>query len=293
MDQNLSNRSVKAILYAHPFDMGGMPIRQPFPTNQVAQIDPFILLHHAIVPIPKERDPKHTGVGPHPHRGFSPVTFIFEGGVHHQDSRGNNNTIYKGGIQWMNAGMGIIHSERPPADIQEIGGKQEIIQMWINTPASHKMDEPAYIPLTAEEIPTAFFDQQRIKVCVQSGNVLGVEGPIKAHTEINSATLFFEAGAGISIPLNAKHNAFIYLLDGQVSLAGHGIVEAKHAVYFANDGEQITITANSSTRILLMSGMPINEKMVSHGPFVMNSETQLMEAFRDYQMGKMGVLIEE
>lgn len=293
MDQNLSNRSVKAILYAHPFDMGGMPIRQPFPTNQVEQIDPFILLHHAIVPIPKERDPKHTGVGPHPHRGFSPVTFIFEGGVHHQDSRGNNNTIYKGGIQWMNAGMGIIHSERPPADIQEIGGKQEIIQMWINTPASHKMDEPAYIPLTAEEIPTAFFDQQRIKVCVQSGNVLGVEGPIKAYTEINSATLFFEAGAGISIPLNAKHNAFIYLLDGQVSLAGHGIVEAKHAVYFANDGEQISITANSSTRILLMSGMPINEKMVSHGPFVMNSETQLMEAFRDYQMGKMGVLIEE
>ena len=293
MDQNLSNRSVKAILYAHPFDMGGMPIRQPFPTNQVAQIDPFILLHHAIVPIPKESDPKHTGVGPHPHRGFSPVTFIFEGGVHHQDSRGNNNTIYKGGIQWMNAGMGIIHSERPPADIQEIGGKQEIIQMWINTPASHKMDEPAYIPLTAEEIPTTFFDQQRIKVCVQSGSVLGVEGPIKAHTEINSATLFFEAGAGISIPLNAKHNAFIYLLDGQVSLAGHGIVEAKHAVYFANDGEQITITANSSTRILLMSGMPINEKMVSHGPFVMNSETQLMEAFRDYQMGKMGVLIEE
>lgn len=293
MDQNLSNRSVKAILYAHPFDMGGMPIRQPFPTNQVAQIDPFILLHHAIVPIPKESDPKHTGVGPHPHRGFSPVTFIFEGGVHHQDSRGNNNTIYKGGIQWMNAGMGIIHSERPPADIQEIGGKQEIIQMWINTPASHKMDEPAYIPLTAEEIPTTFFDQQRIKVCVQSGSVLGVEGPIKAHTEINSATLFFEAGAGISIPLNAKHNAFIYLLDGQVSLAGHGIVEAKHAVYFANDGEQITITANSSTRILLMSGMPINEKIVSHGPFVMNSETQLMEAFRDYQMGKMGVLIEE
>ena len=293
MDQNLSNRSVKAILYAHPFDMGGMPIRQPFPTNQVAQIDPFILLHHAIVPIPKESDPKHTGVGPHPHRGFSPVTFIFEGGVHHQDSRGNNNTIYKGGIQWMNAGMGIIHSERPPADIQEIGGKQEIIQMWINTPASHKMDEPAYIPLTAEEIPTAFFDQQRIKVCVQSGNVLGVEGPIKSHTEINSATLFFEAGAGISIPLNAKHNAFIYLLDGQVSLAGHGIVEAKHAVYFANDGEQITITANSSTRILLMSGIPLNEKMVSHGPFVMNSETQLMEAFRDYQMGRMGVLIEE
>jgi redox-sensitive bicupin YhaK (pirin superfamily) len=125
--ENNKNRSVAAILYAHPFDMGGMPIRQPFPTNKVEQIDPFILLHHAVVEIPKESDPKHTGVGPHPHRGFSPVTFIFEGGVHHQDSRGNNNTIYKGGIQWMNAGMGIIHSERPPVDIQAIGGKQEII----------------------------------------------------------------------------------------------------------------------------------------------------------------------
>ena len=109
----------------------------------------------------------------------------------------------------MNAGMGIIHSERPPADIQAIGGKQEIIQMWINTPASHKMDEPVYIPLTAEEIPTAFFDDQKIKVCVQAGNILGLQGPINAHSQLNAATLFFEAEGTISIPFAATHNAFI------------------------------------------------------------------------------------
>ncbi len=288
-----NNRTVKAILFGHPFDMGGMPIRQAFPTNQVEQIDPFLLLHHADVKVPTHTDVKKTGVGPHPHRGFSPVTYIFKGGVHHQDSRGNNSIIYEGGIQWMNAGMGIIHSERPPFNIHEIGGKQEIIQMWINTPAAHKMDQPEYIPLTAEETPNNSFDNDLVKVFVQSGDLLGLKGPIHPFTEINSATCYFKAGGKLSIPFSSKHNAFIYLLDGKIKLEGYGEVDAQHAIHFENDGDQITIEAIEDTRILFMSGLPIKEKMASHGPFVMNNETQLMEAFRDYQMGKMGVLIEE
>ena len=122
----MKTRTVSRLLYAEQMDMGGMPIRQPLPTQAVEQIDPFLLLHHANIKAPTHIEPGQSGVGPHPHRGFSPVTFIFQGGVHHRDSRGHDSTVYAGGAQWMNAGMGIIHSERPPNDIHEIGGRQEI-----------------------------------------------------------------------------------------------------------------------------------------------------------------------
>jgi quercetin 2,3-dioxygenase len=288
----MNNRSVKQLLYAHEMDMGGLPIRQPLPTHRVEQIDPFILLHHANVKVPVNRDPKHTGVGPHPHRGFSPVTFIFQGGVHHQDSRGNNSTIYAGGAQWMNAGMGIIHSERPPDDIHARGGRQEIIQLWINTPARHKMDQPQYFPLRAEDVPVALSNDGLVKVNVFSGNVMNVQGPIPAQTEVHAATLEFQPNGTVTIPIPPSHNALLYLLDGQVSVDGFGLVDGLHIIQFNNDGESISVTAKQQTRALLLSGKPIQEKLAKHGPFVMNNETQLLEAMRDYQMGKMGVLIE-
>ena len=185
------------MLYAYKVDMGGFPVRQPLPTQQVNQIDPFLLLHHADVKAPSHIEPDHAGIGPHPHRGFSPVTFIFKGGVHHRDSRGNNSTIYAGGAQWMNAGMGILHSERPPHDIHEIGGRQEIIQLWINTPAKNKMDMPAYFPLSAEQAPTIKSEDGKVNGKVFSGEVLGVKGPIPSHTIVNSVTLDLMKGGKI------------------------------------------------------------------------------------------------
>lgn len=287
------NRSVSALLYAHPYDMGGLPIRQPFPTERVEQIDPFILLHHASVKVPVHTEPDHAGVGPHPHRGFSPVTFIFKGGVHHRDSRGNDSVIYEGGAQWMNAGMGIIHSERPPHDIHEIGGRQEIIQLWINTPSQHKMDQPQYYPLTAADTPKYVSNDQKVTLNLQSGELFGLKGPIPALSELNAATLELKKGGKISIPVPAEHNAFIYLLDGKLTVETFGLVEGLHAVVFNNDGDDITLEALEDTRVLLMTGKPLGEKVVAHGPFVMNSETQILEAMRDFQMGKMGMLIEE
>jgi quercetin 2,3-dioxygenase len=289
----VKNRSVKQLLYANEMDMGGMPIRQPFPTHRVDQIDPFILLHHADVKVPVNREPKHTGVGPHPHRGFSPVTFIFKGGVHHQDSRGNNSVIYAGGAQWMNAGMGVIHSERPPHDIHERGGRQEIIQLWINTPAKNKMDQPQYFPLASESVPNTLSANGLVKVNVFSGNILNMKGPIPSQAIVNSATLEFKEGGSIFIPLPESHNAMMYLLDGELNVDGFGLVDGLNVVHFNNDGEGISATAKTNTRILLLSGEPLNEKLARHGPFVMNNETQILEAMRDYQMGKMGVLIEE
>lgn len=272
--------------------MGGLPVRQPFPTQRVDQIDPFLLLHHADVKVPQHTEPDHAGVGPHPHRGFSPVTFIFKGGVHHRDSRGNDSVIYAGGAQWMNAGMGVIHSERPPHDIHEIGGRQEIIQLWINTPAAHKMDAPAYFPLAAQDVPQSQTDDGKVLLKVFSGEVAGLKGPIPSHTEVNAATVELKKGGKLSASLPADHNAVIYLLDGKLSVDGYGLAEGHHAVFFKKDGEGISFEALEDTRVLLLSGKPLDEEVVSHGPFVMNNQTQILEAMRDYQMGKMGMLIE-
>lgn len=289
----MKNRTVRNLLYAETIDMGGMPVKQPFPTQRVEQVDPFLLLHHADIKVASHVKPSQAGVGPHPHRGFSPVTFIFKGGVHHRDSRGNNSIVYAGGAQWMNAGMGIMHSERPPDDIHSLGGRQEIIQLWINTPARHKMDQPEYFPLQESEIPRIVSADQRAAIHVVSGELMGIKGQMPTKTPVNAATLYLKKGANIAIPLPEDHSSFLYLLDGKINIAGYGLTEALHAVVFANDGEGITIEALEDTRILLMSGLPLQEKVVSHGPFVMNTETQILEAMRDYQKGKMGILIED
>jgi redox-sensitive bicupin YhaK (pirin superfamily) len=256
----------------------------------VQQIDPFLLIHHADVKVPADIEPDHSGVGPHPHRGFSPVTFIFKGGVHHRDSRGNDSVIYAGGAQWMNAGMGVIHSERPPVDIHEIGGRQEIIQLWINTPAAHKMDQPVYIPLASEDVPQR--ESGGVLLKVFSGEVAGIKGPIPSHTEVNAATVELKKGSKFSVNLPPDHNLVIYLLDGKLNIDGYGLVEGLNAVVFKRDGDGIAFEALEDTRVLLLTGKPLDEEVVSHGPFVMNNQTQILEAMRDYQMGKMGVLIE-
>ena len=290
---NPHNRSVRALLYAHEYPMGKIRIRQPFPSIQVEYPDPFLLLHHAKISLPLDADLKNEGVGPHPHRGFSPVTFIFKGGVHHRDSRGNNSVIYEGGVQWMNAGMGIIHSERPPLDIHERGSQQEIIQMWVNTPAAEKMNQPEYHPLSAENTPSVKSIDGKITVNVVTGNLMEIKGPVPTATEVNSATLHADKGGKIQIDVPENHEVFLYLLDGKINVEGYGLAEALHAVLFNKDGNALEIEALENTRMLFMSGKPLNEPMASHGPFVMNNESELMMAMRDYQMGKMGVLIED
>jgi redox-sensitive bicupin YhaK (pirin superfamily) len=289
----MKTRTVSHLLYAEQVDMGGMPIRQPLPTQKVQQVDPFLLLHHANIKAPAHIEPDDAGVGPHPHRGFSPVSFIFQGGVHHRDSRGNDSVVYAGGMQWMNAGMGVIHSERPPQDIHEIGGRQELIQLWINNPSKNKMDQPTYFPLQADDVPSASSSDGLVKVNVFAGEVLGIKGNTPTLSAVNAATVMAKKGGKISIELPISHNALLYLLDGKITLEGYGLVDGYNAVVLKNDGDGISLVAQEDTRMLLLSGEPLNEKVVSYGPFVMNSQTEIMEAMRDYQMGKMGVLIEE
>mgnify|MGYP005751383973 CR=1 FL=1 len=267
-------------------------MRQPFPTQQVEQIDPFLLLHHHATTFPEGVVPARSGVGPHPHRGFSPVTFVYRGGVHHRDSRGNDSVVYEGGTQWMNAGMGIVHSERPPADIMERGGEQEIIQLWVNLPKARKMSQPEYIPLQAEDTPELQLEGGRASVKVVAGAFGEVTGPVRTPIPILALRIQMKAGASYGFPIPATYNAFLYLLDGSIQYSGYGVVEGHHVLLLNNDGEGCTITAKEDTRILLMAGQPLHEPVVSHGPFVMNTQTEIMQAMRDYQMGKMGILIE-
>jgi len=289
----MKNRTIKNILYGRQFNMGGLPIRQPIPSEELEQVDPFLLLHHAEMKVPVHTPVEKAGVGPHPHRGFSPVTFIFKGGVHHRDSRGNDNVVYAGGTQWMNAGMGIIHSERPPADIFEKGGVQEIIQLWVNTPARKKMDQPAYMPLSRENTPVYESHDKTVRIQVTAGELNHIKGPIIPLSPVNAYTAEFKEGGKYYFNMPASHNVFIYLLDGRLKINNDKDIQGKYAVIFENDGDGFEVEALEDTRFLVGSGEPLNEPVASHGPFVMNDQTQLLQAFKDYQMGKMGILIED
>ncbi|MEP5611022.1 MAG: pirin family protein [Cyclobacteriaceae bacterium] len=278
---------VKQTLYAHMVDMGGIPVRQPLPTASIEQIDPFLLLHHHIGNIKENTDPKNAGVGPHPHRGFSPVTFIYQGDVHHRDSRNNSSVVKAGGVQWMNAGMGIIHSERPSNELTSKGGTQEIIQLWINTPQSGKMHQPEYQAFQNEDLPKISSE-----LSVVAGKQGEISGPAKSEMPIAAAMGVIKPGEKITLSSPYQHS-MLYVLNNAVKLEGHGLVEQLNLLVFEEDTNEINLLAEEDTKILFLSADPLNEPLATYGPFVMNSQSEIMEAMRDYQMGKMGVLIEE
>jgi redox-sensitive bicupin YhaK (pirin superfamily) len=158
--------SIKKIIPASWVQMGGHPLRQPLPNNYVENIGPLLLIHHHQSIIKEGSKQNEVGVGPHPHTGFAPVTFIYKGNVNHRDSRGNNSVVEAGGIQWMNSGMGIVHSERPSVEFAANGGEREIIQIWINSPAKFKKNQPEYFAINKEEIKVMSFENLEIKVTV-------------------------------------------------------------------------------------------------------------------------------
>lgn len=289
-----SFRSIRALLYGQPFDMGGMPIRQPFPARGAEQIDPFLLLHHARLQLPPGKRMTEEGVGPHPHRGFSPVTFLFEGGIHHRDSAGNSRVVYAEGVQWMNAGSGLVHSERPPLEWEEKGGTQELIQLWINTPARHKMDTPTYYPIAADEMPLIQRDDNRTHIRLVCGEMENCRGPVQPLSPITACMVRMQLGASYYFSLPPTQETLIYLLDGELRSAcsPDRSLPAHHAVWFNCNGEGIELRAMQDTRFLLVAGEPLREPVAARGPFVMNTQDELYQAFADYQQGKMGKLEE-
>lgn len=286
---SILQRTVRVIIPAERVNMGGNLIDQPLPAREVDSIDPFLLIHHWKDVLPGSQRQQDVGVGIHPHRGFSPVTFVYSGSVHHRDSLGNDAVVGGGGTQWMFAGGGITHSERPGKELAESGGEMEFIQFWVNAPAKNKMEPAFYKPITKDETPVITKDGAAIQIVC--GEYEGVRGPVSYFTPLLLMRLHVQAGASVNLEMDASHNTLLYLLDGALNVNG---VEAKgkDMVWFNNDGEGIVVTANTDTRLILLSGQPIDEPIVSYGPFVMNTQSEILQAIRDSQIGKMGVLIE-
>lgn len=273
--------------------MGGIFLDQALPIAELEQLDPFLLIHHWDRPLKGGQKQKEVGVGPHPHRGFSPVTVIYKGTVHHRDSRGKDSIVGEGGAQWMNSGMGIVHSERPDADLADKGGDFEIIQFWVNTPAKYKMLEPEYHPLDKNNIPEVISKDGKVRLGILAGEVSGKKSNLKTYTDLLVCNITAEKDGKILVNVPEDYNAMIYQLDGQLLINDKFKSISKNLVWFKNEGDQISIECLANSRALLLAGKPIDEEVTSYGPFVMNNQTEILTAMRDYQQGKMGILIEE
>lgn len=285
-------KRVNKILTAESIDMGGFPVKQALPLDDVRMLDPFLLLHHARQRFDTNQKAIQQGVGPHPHRGFSPVTFVINGEIHHRDSRGNDQVAGKGEVQWMSAGMGLIHSERPSQKIVDEGIEQEIVQLWINTPTARKMDVPKYRHLTASDIPMVESDDQKIRNHLVAGEWRGIK---QENIQPDSEMLFVwskgEKNGRQHFDIPPAFNSMIYVVKGEVAFNG-SVARDAQLVLFERPGQVIEMTIKENAEFLLFAGMPLSVRVFQHGPFVMSNRSEILEAIRDYQMGKMGFLVE-
>ncbi len=268
--------------------VGEHKMYQPIPDVGLEQLSPFILLHHHG---PHEFTPHNQGLpfGPHPHRGFETLTFILDGEIEHADGHGHQSVIKSGGVQWMTAAGGIVHSENLSRNQRQNGGKMEIIQLWMNLPAALKMTQPNYQGLQVDEIPKIVSRDGKTEIAVISGVLEGKTGIAQSLTGLEMLNIGMKAGGNYSLNVQEGKNVLFYVIDGEVLVNGKLVIGHQLAVFDTNN-TVIELKAQSDTRIIFGTGDPINEPMVSQGPFVMNTTTELMQAMRDYQMGKMGVM---
>lgn len=268
----------------------GLPIRHALPVGALEQIDPFLLLDHIG---PTVLEPYNAGLpfGPHPHRGFATVTLVLSGAVLHHDSRGNRQVVGAGGVQWMTAARGIIHAENIPRELRESGGELELLQLWINLPARLKMEQPVYQGLPAETLPVVALADDQAVLTVVAGSWSGATGPARPLSPVRLALLRLRAGGTYAWRVEPAENALLYVVRGAVQVNGQP-ASAHELLPLAADGDTITIQAETDALLLLGAAAPLNEALARQGPFVMNTTTQLMEAVRDYQMGRMGMLLE-
>jgi len=269
--------------------MGSFQVKQPLPTQKVPQISPFLLLHH-FGPIKVEPGYDPIDLGPHPHRGFEPVTFLYQGGIRHKDSLENEGILEAGDIQWMTAGRGIIHSERASDFFMENGGTIEGIQLWVNLPAHDKMTQPKYQEIRRNDVPV--ITENKVTHRLVSGQWNGQKGIVDTFSPMIIIQTSILSGGKTQIPIPENFNACIYILSGEITLNDNFDYPAGKMIFFTNKGDGIGIEGLEDTEILVLCGEPIEEPLAQYGPFVMNSQTEIMEAMRDYQMGKMGFYID-
>ena len=272
--------------------MGPIRLRQPIPNQGLEQVDPFILLHHyGPYAISEFNNP--FDLGPHPHRGFEPITLLYKGEQLHKDSLGNESIVKAGDVQWTTAGRGIIHSEGPTKEFDERGGELEGIQLWLNLPAKDKMMPANYQHIKTEDMPVVQTEDKNITLKVVAGEFNGKKGPILTQTSVNVYMVSTNSEGIMEVKVPANHNALIYLLDGEVMVNNETTLKkgATQMVTFKQDGDALQFETRKESNLLILTGEPINEKISQYGPYVMNTQTEIMEAMRDYQQGKMGYLV--
>jgi redox-sensitive bicupin YhaK (pirin superfamily) len=273
---------------AYRDDIDDLITRRPVPGPGLDQLDPFLFLNHHG---PQVCLPGNQGLpfGPHPHRGFETVTFILEGELAHLDSGGNESIIKAGGVQWMTAGAGLVHAELSPASFKRSGGALEILQLWVNLPASLKMVAPAYIGLQHDQIPAIAMDQGRCIVNLISGDFQGCHGPIESLTGVTMMTVSMQPGASVKLPTPEGQQVLFYVVNGDLEVEGE-TAKAHHLIDIVQGAELITLRAHSQVMVLYGFAKPIGEPVVSHGPFVMNSREEIAQAIQDYQSGMFGTI---
>lgn len=266
----------------------GFPVRSLFSYgDHGAALSPFLLLDYAgpaqFAPAQQPR-----GVGVHPHRGFETVSIVYEGEVAHRDSTGAGGTIGPGDVQWMTAASGILHEEFHSPAFTRRGGPLEMVQLWVNLPARSKMQPPGYQNILDADIPSVALPDGAGRVRVIAGRYQGHAGPARTHTPMDVWDLRLNAGQRTRLPLVNGHTAALVVLRGRVRVNGEAEASDAQLVQLARDGEALDIEADTDAVLLFLGGEPIDEPVVGHGPFVMNTREEIIQAFHDFQNGRFG-----
>jgi redox-sensitive bicupin YhaK (pirin superfamily) len=271
----------------------GFLVNRAFPTRQLSDLDPFLLLDEIG---PKDLAPREAkGAPDHPHRGFETVTYMLDGKFEHKDSRGNAGKLGPGDVQWMTAGAGVVHSEMPEREFAQKGGQLHGFQLWVNLPRKDKMIDPRYQDIPSPKIPVSQTADGLVTAKVIAGEALGNTAVIETRTPITYIHFTLQSGASITQPVPKEYNAFVYVIRGQGLFGSDNQKQLAHRgqiIIFDKDGEEVEIRTTSDTRsaldVLLIAGKPLNEPIARYGPFVMNNREEIMEAIADYQNGSMG-----
>lgn len=269
----------------------GFPVRNLFPSNPLwEQVSPFLMLDYA-GPTRFEPSAARRGVGEHPHRGFETVTLQYQGEVEHRDSAGHAGKIGPGDVQWMTAASGVVHEEKHSEKFSRSGGVFQLVQLWVNLPKKHKMTKPRYQELTATKIPVVTLPGSAGTLRVVAGRFGETQGPAQTFSPLELFDAQLKAGGEAELALPEGHTASVFVLGGKVRVAGAPKAAGDaQLVVLSVAGEGIRIEAEDDSLILVLGGEPILEPIAAHGPFVMNTKEEVMQAVMDYQAGKMGRL---
>jgi len=281
-------REAEKVLSSHrQLEGAGFIVRRPLPAPGLSALDPFLLIDELG---PVEYKPgEAVGAPDHPHRGFETVTYVLEGEVIHEDSAGHRGSIKPGGVQWMTAGGGIVHSETPSASVLEQGGRAHGFQIWVNLPARLKMTRPRYQELGAEQIPAAKTPDGLARVKIIAGAALGVSAAIATHTPIVYQDWSLEPGADVTVALDSAQRALVYVFQGSARVGDDSTEVQDGQLAVLGEGDAVRLRGSAdSARLLLLAGVPLGEPVARYGPFVMNTERELLQAFQDYRSGRMG-----